>query len=169
MIQTILTPWDASGTLEVLTFSLDEETFALEALLVQEIVDLLPETVVPGARPLIGSVVNFRGRIIPIADLRVAFDMPRTDATVDSRIIVIEVELDGASTAIGIRADKVHEVATLRRDEAEEPPAVGMRWRRDYVRELVRAPHGMIVLPNIQSLFKPLSGGADPVAASTIH
>ena len=80
--------WDASGQLAVLTFDLDRETFAIEAVLVREILDLLPETAVPGASPLVGSVVNFRGRIIPIADLRLAFGMPRAEATVDSRIIV---------------------------------------------------------------------------------
>ena len=155
------TPWDEAGNLEVLTFDLGDETFAVEAMLVREILDLLPETRVPGAAPLVRSVVNFRGKIIPIADLRLAFAMPSAEATVDSRIVVIELELHGEPTQIGIRTDKVHEVATLNRSASEEPPAVGMRWRRDFVRELVRRPTGIVVLPDLFAIFASHSSAGD--------
>lgn len=164
------TQWDEHGQIEVLTFDLGEERLALEAMLVREIVDLLPETQVPGAATLVGSIANFRGRIIPIADLRLAFGMPAADATVDSRIVVIETELEGEAVQIGIRTDKVHEVASLRRDNREEPPTVGMRWRRDYVRDLVRTPDGVVVLPDLPVIFRSFLGGGDPAAVhSTIH
>lgn len=159
------TPWTAAGELEVLTFDLGAETLALEAMLVREIVDLLPETPVPGATGLVGSIANFRGKIVPIADLRPAFGMPTAEPTVDSRIVVIETELDGEAVPLGIRTDKVHEVTTLHRDASEEPPAVGLRWRRDYVRELVRAPEGVIVLPDLQAIFRNHAAG-DGSAAS---
>lgn len=162
--------WDANGQLEVLTFDLEKETFALEAVLVREILDLLPETVVPGAAALVGSVVNFRGRIIPIADLRLAFGMPRAEATVDSRIVVIEIDLEGEAIQIGVRTDKVHEVTSLDQVASEEPPAVGMRWRRDFVRALVRQADGVIVLPDLPSIFHSLSGDGDHAgSASTVH
>lgn len=158
-MQDTLTPssaanWDNEGQLEVLTFDLAGETFALEAMLVREILDLLPETIVPGASPLVRSVVNFRGKIIPIADLRLAFDMSAAENTVDSRIIVIEIDIDGEPTQIGIRTDKVHEVATLSQADAEKPPVVGMRWRREFVHELVRQPGGIVVLPNLGAIFE---------------
>ena len=63
-----MTAWTDDGELEVLTFGLGGETFALEAVLVREILDLMPETQVPGADRLAASVINFRGRIIPLAD-----------------------------------------------------------------------------------------------------
>ena len=154
-----MTHWDATGGLEVLTFDLGSETFALEAVLVREILDLLPETAVPGALALVGSVVNFRGKIIPIADLRLAFGLPSAESTMDSRIVVVELDVDGVPTQIGIRTDKVHEVATLHRDASETPPTVGLRWRRDFIRELVRTPQGVIVLANIARIFDPLLGG----------
>jgi purine-binding chemotaxis protein CheW len=158
------TPWDDQGHLEVLTFDLQNETFALEAAMVREILDLLAETAVPGAQPLVGSVVNFRGKIIPIADLRLAFGMPAADSTVDSRIIVIELELDGETTQVGIRADRVNEVTTFQRSASEVPPAVGMRWRRDYVRELVRRESGVTVLPDLSAIFGAVvMDGALPV------
>lgn len=159
---TTPTPWDAQGQLEVLTFDLQGETLALEAFLVREIVDLLPETPVPGALPLVGSVVNFRGRIIPVADLRLAFGMAAADATVDSRIVVIEIELDGETIQLGIRTDKVHEVTTLHHAASEQPPQVGMRWRRDYLRELVRRDEGVVLLPDLPAIFRSLDAPARP-------
>ena len=156
------TPWDEQDQLEVLTFDLQGETLALEAFLVQEIVDLLPETPVPGALPLVGSVVNFRGRIIPVADLRLAFGMAAAEATVDSRIVVIEIELDGENVQIGIRTDKVHEVTTLHRDASEAPPLVGMRWRRDYLRELVRRDQGVVLLPDLPAIFRSFDAPVRP-------
>ncbi|MHA6718106.1 chemotaxis protein CheW [Sphingomonas sp. RS6] len=163
------TQWDAHGNLEVLTFDLGEETFALEAMLVREILDLLPETSVPGAAPLVRSVVNFRGKIIPIADLRMAFAMPQTEPTVDSRIVVIEIELGGEPTQIGIHTDKVHEVTTLNQTASEDPPAVGMRWRREFVRELVRRPTGIVVLPDLFAIFACHSMAGAAPSSSTVH
>jgi purine-binding chemotaxis protein CheW len=157
--------WDNAGRLEVLTFDLEGETFAIEATDVREILDLLPETIVPGASSLVGSVVNFRGKIIPIADLRLAFGMSRAEATADSRIVVIEIEIDGETVQIGIRTDKVHEVATLARECGEDPPAVGLRWRRDYVRCLVRRPDRVVILPDLPVIFHSLLGGHEPALA----
>lgn len=157
-----LTPWDEHDQLEVLTFDLQGETFALEAFLVQEIVDLLPETPVPGALPLVGNVVNFRGRIIPVADLRLAFGMAAADATVESRIVVIEMELGGERIQLGIRTDRVHEVTTLHRGASEPPPMVGMRWRRDYLRELVRRDENVVLLPDLPAIFRSLDAPARP-------
>jgi len=98
MEDTTETQWDEDGRLEVLTFDLQAEKFAVEAVLVREILDLLPETVVPGADRLVASVANFRGKIIPIADLRLAFGLPSAESTMDSRIVVVELDVDGVPT-----------------------------------------------------------------------
>lgn len=162
------TPWDQNGQLEVLTFDIGDERLAIEAVNIREILDLLPETWVPGAPALVASVVNFRGKIIPIADLRVAFGMP-TDQDVtsgidhpatDHRIVVIETELEGEPLQIGLRADKVHEVAILERSDSCEPPVLGMRWRREFVRELVRHPQQVIVIPDLPTIFSTLAEAA---------
>ncbi len=163
------TSWDEGGELEVVTFDLGPDTFALEAAMVREILDPLPETPVPGASPLVGSVVNFRGKIIPIADLRRAFGLGEAAATADSRVIVIELDAAGEPLQFGLRTDKVHEVATLSRDASEAPPAVGMRWRRDYVRELVRRGDDVVVLPDLSAIFQPLLGNGDAPLPATLH
>lgn len=156
--------WNYADEVEVLTFDMNGETFALEAVIVQEILDLLPETAVPGAQPFVASVINFRGKVIPLADLRLAFGMVATEATIDSRIIVIEIDLDGERTLVGLRTDKVNEVTTLARTASEPPPSIGMRWRADYINCLVKRGGEFIILPNLQALFS--SRHETPGAAS---
>ncbi|UWM80587.1 chemotaxis protein CheW [Rhizobium sp. WSM1274] len=145
--------WSYAEEVEVLTFDLNGETFALEAVIVQEILDLLPETAVPGSQPFVASVINFRGKVIPLADLRLAFGMEAAEATIDSRIIVIEIDLQGEQTLVGLRTDKVNEVTTLAKSASEAPPSIGMRWRADYINCLVKRGGEFIILPNLQAIF----------------
>jgi purine-binding chemotaxis protein CheW len=151
------------GELEVLSFELQGEVFALEATLVQEILDVLPETAVPGAPPLVGGVINFRGKVIPLADLRVAFGMEASDAGIDSRIVVIEMDIQGERTLIGLRTDRVREVTTLALASSEAPPSVGMRWRPDFIRRLIKRGGEFIVIPDLAAIF---SSSGEALAAS---
>lgn len=145
--------WTQANEIEALTFDVSGETFALDASIVREILDLLPETAVPGARPFVGALVNFRGRIIPLADIRFAFGMARAEPTIDSRIIVVELEIEGAPCLVGLRADKVNEVRTLTRDASEPPPRVGMKWRAELVDCLIKHGESVIIFPDLQALF----------------
>jgi len=142
-----------NGAVDVLTFDLDGEVFAIEATLVQEVVDKAPETLVPGAPAFVDAVINFRGRIIPLADLRLAFSLDVRDASLDSRIIVIAHEMEGESTLIGLRADKVYEVTTLNEAATETPPRIGLRWRQDFVHCLAKRDEDIIVVPDLSAIF----------------
>ena len=146
-------PIQPHDEVEMLSFDLSGETFALEADLVREILDIPAETQVPGAAAFVSAVINFRGKVIPVADLRLAFALDRRAATLDSRIVVIELDLDGDPTLIGLRADKVHEVSRLSWAEAEAVPAIGMRWRQDYVRRVGRRGEAPIVIPDLSKIF----------------
>jgi purine-binding chemotaxis protein CheW len=145
--------WKGEDEISVLTFGLSGETFAIEAIMVQEILDLLPETRVPGARAYVGSVVNFRGKVIPLADVRLAFGLESGGTTIDSRIIVVELMIDGEETLVGIRTDRVFEVTSLARSASEPPPSVGMRWRPDYIDCLVKRGGEFIIIPNLDAIF----------------
>jgi purine-binding chemotaxis protein CheW len=145
--------WDENEELEVLTFSIAGETFAIEAILVQEILDLLPETAVPGSKPYVGSVINFRGKVIPLADIRLAFGLAASEKTIDSRIIVIELMLENELTLIGLRTDRVFEVTTFSRSASEAPPSVGMRWRSDYINCLIKRGTEFVILPKLTTIF----------------
>ncbi|KQZ50375.1 chemotaxis protein CheW [Rhizobium sp. Root149] len=145
--------WGNAEELEVLTFDIAGEMFALEAIKVQEILDLVPETSVPGAKAFVASVINFRGKVIPLADIRLAFGMEATRTTIDSRIIVIQLDIEGEPTLVGIRTDKVNEVTTLMKSAGEPPPSVGMRWRPDFIDCLVRRGGEFIIIPNLHTIF----------------
>lgn len=155
--------WDAHGGLEVLTFDIGGESFAIEAALVREIVDPLPETIVPGAPALVDTVVNYRGRIVPVADLRVAFAMEPAPDTADSRIVIVDLPLGDEAVLLGLRSDHVHEVVTLAQASSEAAPSVGVRWPRAYVRRLVRWRDDLIVLPDLPAILAPALG-ADSAA-----
>lgn len=152
-----------TGALQVLTFDLDGETFALEAVLVREVLDVAGETRVPGAPPFVDAVINFRGRVIPLADLRLAFGLERAANTLDSRIVVIEHELDGEPALVGLRADKVHEVTDIALADTEEAPRVGLRWRSDFIRCLARRDGDLIVVPDLSQIFTTRGGARGAV------
>lgn len=161
--------WTGAEQVEVLTFELNGELFALQAVAVQEIMDLTPETAVPGAGAFAGSVINFRGKVIPLADLRVAFGLERGEPTIDSRIVVIEIELSGEPTLVGLRTDKVHEVTTLARADSEAPPSVGMRWRPEFIQCLVKRDGEFIVVPDLQTIFNQHQDARQAAASTTRH
>jgi purine-binding chemotaxis protein CheW len=160
--------WDTDGQLKVLTFNLSGETFALEANFVCEILDLLPETMVPGSASIAGSVINFRGSVIPVADLHLAFDLDRQTSTLDSRFIVIELECGEETCLIGLKADKVHEVTTLDRSATEAAPRIGTRWRQDFIRCLAKRSGDFIVVPNLPRIFA-ICGQSTGLAGTTQH
>lgn len=143
-------PWRA---LKVLTFALDDDVFAVEAAAVREILDLVPVTDVPNARPLVGGLINVRGTVVPLADLRVAFGMARRPPTVDTRIVVIEIDLDGEPTVLGLVADKVHEVTELAASSLEETPRIGMRWRAEFIRCIGKRNDGFVIVPDMRRIF----------------
>ena len=154
--------------LEVLTFDLASETFALEAVLVREVLDKSPETYVPGAPAFADSVINFRGRIIPLADLRLAFGLETSGSSNDSRVIVIEFEIDGEAALLGLRADKVYEVTTIPDAATEAAPRLGTRWRPDFIRRLAKRNDDIIVLPDLATIFAA-RGRADGAVVPLHH
>jgi len=145
--------WGTDNQLQVVTFDMQGETFAIEASLVREILDRIPETAVPGSAPLVGGVINFRGRVIPLADLHLAFSLSLGSATDDSRVIVIQFDMEGEACLVGLKADKVHEVTTLERASTEAAPRIGMRWRQDFIRCLAKRGGDFIVVPDLERIF----------------
>ena len=159
--------------LEVLTLCLDKQKFALEASHVREILDLVPVTEVPTAGAFVHGLINVRGKVVPLADMRTKFGMEQKPPTIDTRIVVIEINLDGDQTTIGLLADKVYEVTELAATVLEETPKIGMLWRHEYIRCIGKADDDFIVVLDIGAIFgaakkdKPeLPGGGEPVRAA---
>lgn len=139
--------------MRALTFRLQDEIFAIEACMVREIMDVPPVTRVPKAPGFAGGLVNVRGRVVPLADLRVAFGMDRSPVDADTRVMVIEIDLDGEPAIVGVLADRVHDVTDLDLGTLEEAPRVGMRWRADYIRGVARRGDAFVILPDIAHIF----------------
>jgi purine-binding chemotaxis protein CheW len=148
-----MTKWNGNRALEVLTLELEGEIFAVEALHVREILDLVPITDVPGGPPFVNGLINVRGKVVPLADLRVRFGMEQKPPTVDTRIVVLELELDGEPVIAGIRADKVHEVVEVAASDLREAPKVGMRWRPEFIRCIGKRGDDFIVVLDIENVF----------------
>lgn len=148
-----MTRWGGERSLEILTLALDGEVFAVEAECVREILDLVAVTEVPNARPFVGGLINVRGKVVPLVDLRVKFGMPLHPPTIDTRIVVIEVDLDGEATVIGIRADKVYEVTEVAAAALEETPRIGMRWRAEFIRCVGKRADDFIIILDIERVI----------------
>ena len=138
---------------QVLMLGLAGEMFALDARQVREILDPIPVTRVPGAQPYVSSVLNVRGKVIPLADLRVRFGMPPASITPDSRFIVLEIDLAGEPTTIGIVADKVYEVTDLDTTTLQKAPPIGMRWRPEFIAAIAKWKDEFIIVPNMKKIL----------------
>lgn len=153
-----------TGAMRALTLRLQDEIFAIEAESVREILDLVPITEVPNAPAFVGGLINVRGRVVPLADLRVVFGMERPPPNQDTRIVVIEVDLDGEPAIVGILADKVHDVTDIEAAAIQDAPRVGMRWRPDYVRAIGKRNGGFVVIPNLNRIFETQGRRSAPLA-----
>ena len=138
---------------QALMLGLAGEVFAVDARQVREILDPAPVTRLPGAKPYVAGVMNVRGKVIPLADLRLRFGMPPAPVTADSRFIVLEIELDGEPTTIGIVADKVYEVTELDASTLQKTPPVGMHWRPEFVAGIAKWRDEFIVLPDMAKIL----------------
>lgn len=148
----------ADRSLVVLTLQLQGEKFAIETRQVREILDPVHVTAVPGADPAVDGLINVRGRVVPLADLRLVFGMPRQTAGIDARIVVIEVEVDGDPTTIGIRADKVNAVTELAAASLEATPRIGLRWDPEFITCMGKRDGDFIAVLDMGRIFSRLLG-----------
>ena len=155
----------ARQTMNALTLRLQDEIFAVEAEGVREILDLVPITHVPNAPPFVNGLINVRGRVVPLADLRVVFGMKRPPPDVNTRIVVMEVDIAGEPTIVGTLADDVHEVTEIEAAAIEEAPRVGMRWRSDFVRGIGKRNGSFIIIPDLEQIFTSNIGNSMPAVS----
>lgn len=148
-----------TSTAQYITFKLGDELFAINVGQVREVLDLTQITKVPTAPDYMRGVVNVRGNAIPVVDLRLKFGLPKKEDTVQTRIVVLELELDGENVVLGGLADSVHEVIELEPTQIEEPPRIGMRWRTDLIHGMGKRGDQFIIILDITKVFSA-DGGA---------
>ena len=108
-----------------LTFTLGKEEYGLGILSVREIIGVMEITAVPHTPPYIKGVINLRGRVIPVMDLRLRFGMPESEYTERTCIIVVEVPSPSGPFQVGMVVDSVSEVSNITAAEIEPPPSLG--------------------------------------------
>jgi purine-binding chemotaxis protein CheW len=116
-----------AGSTQYLTFRLEEELFALDIGKVREVLDFTTITKVPQAPDYMRGVINLRGSVVPVLDLRLKFEMAMAEQTVNTCVIIVEVEIEGKRVVMGAMVDAVQEVLDLETEQIEPPPRLGSK------------------------------------------
>jgi purine-binding chemotaxis protein CheW len=136
-----------------LTFSLEKEEYGIGILKVKEIIGMMPITSIPRTPEFVKGVINLRGKVIPVLDLRAKFEMETIAYTERTCIIVVEIDSDEATILIGIVVDAVCEVLNIREEEVEETPKFGTRLKHDYILGMAKRDGGVKILLNIDRVL----------------
>lgn len=137
-----------------LTFTLAAEEYGISILKVKEIIGLMAITMVPQTPGYVKGVINLRGKVIPVVDLRLKFGMPAMEYTERTCIIVVEIRADAASILIGIVVDAVSEVLNIKMGDIEETPNFGSRLQTDYILGMAKAGEGIKILLDIDRVLR---------------
>lgn len=116
-----------------LTFSLTAEEYGVPVLKVREIIKMMDITVVPQVPHYVRGVINLRGKVITVIDLRLKFGFAAQEQTDETAIVVVEVKVDGGKVLMGVVVDSVSDVLNIQADEIEDTPAFGDRVSTDYL------------------------------------
>jgi len=140
-------------TTQYLTFKLDAEVFALDISKIREVLDFTSITRVPRTPEFMRGVINLRGSVVPVIDLRMKFGMAKTEKTVNTCIIITEVTVDNATTVVGALADSVQEVLDLRPDHIEPAPKIGTRLNTVFIKGMGKRDNNFIIILDIDKVF----------------
>ncbi|NVM21191.1 MAG: purine-binding chemotaxis protein CheW [Desulfobacterales bacterium] len=139
-----------------LTFALADEEYGIGILKVKEIIGMMTITTVPQTPEFVKGVINLRGKVIPVGDLRLRFGIEASDYTERTCIIVVELEGtgDGAGVVqIGIVVDSVSEVLSIKGDEIEDTPTFGTEYNTDYILGMAKIEGGVRILLDIDQVL----------------
>jgi len=132
-----------------LTFALGREDYGLEILKVREIIGMMNITAVPQVPAYVKGVINLRGKVIPVIDLRLKFGMPSIDTTAETCIIIVNLK----DILIGIIIDKVKEVLDIKQEKIEATPNFGSNIHTDYILGIGKINDSVKILLNIEKVL----------------
>lgn len=136
-----------------LTFTLADEEYGIGILKIKEIIGMMPITSVPQTPDFVKGVINLRGKVIPVVDLRRRFGMDAIDYTERTCIIVVEIQGQTGTVMIGIVVDSVSEVLNIKKEDVEETPAFGTRVNTDYIFGMAKIEGGVKILLDIDKVL----------------
>jgi purine-binding chemotaxis protein CheW len=147
--------------IDVVTLRLGGEHIAIPATLLREIMEPVPVTRVPTASAFSKGLINVRGSVVPLTDLRVPFCMPAAETTSDTRFIVLDLTIDDAALTVAVSADKVETVSPLDPGQIDPIPEVGTLWPPEFVRGICKLGKDFVLLPDLHRIFQAFSATGD--------
>ncbi len=141
------------NTIQYLAFKLGSEVYAVDVAKVREILDFPPITKVPRTPDFMRGVINLRGSVVPVVDMRLKFGMTMTEKSVNTCIIVVEALLDNELTTIGAIADSVQEVVELDPSQIEPPPKIGSRLKVEFLKGMGKVGEHFLMILDIDKVF----------------
>ncbi len=151
MDQAVKAMADKEG--KYLTFSLAKEEYGIGILKVKEIIGMMSITTVPRTPGFVKGVINLRGKVIPVVDLRLKFGMEEIAYTERTCIIVVEISGQAGPVLIGIVVDSVSEVLNVKGGDIEETPTFGARLDTDYILGMAKMNGGVKILLDINRVL----------------
>ncbi len=136
-----------------LTFSMADEEYGIGILKIKEIIGMMPVTTVPQTPKFVKGVINLRGKVIPVIDLRLRFGMESIDYTERTCIIVVEIKGDAGTVQIGIVVDSVSEVLNIKGEDIEETPTFGAKLNTDYILGMAKIERNVKILLDIDRVL----------------
>ena len=151
MDQAVKAMADQEG--KYLTFSMADEEYGIGILKIKEIIGMMPITTVPQTPEFVKGVINLRGKVIPVMDLRLRFGMEAIDYTDRTCIIVVEIEGTAGTVQIGVVVDAVSEVLNVNGEDVEETPTFGAKLNTDYILGMAKMDGGVKILLDIDRVL----------------
>jgi purine-binding chemotaxis protein CheW len=141
------------ATTQYLTFKLEDEVYATDIAQVREVLEYSKVTKVPRTPDYMRGVINLRGRVVPVLDLKLRFGMNRTEQTVNTCIIIVEVNMEGDKMVIGALADSVQEVIEMDPSVIEPAPKIGTKLNTDFIRGMGKRDEQFVIILDIDKVF----------------
>ncbi|MFO8002508.1 MAG: chemotaxis protein CheW [Marinilabilia sp.] len=132
-----------------LSFRLGEEVFALHVSKVLKILEMTEITEVPRSPDYMRGVINLRGNVLPVIDLRVKFGMPQAEWTKTTCILVVESEIKGEAVRVGLLVDAVKAVQKINDEDILPPPTIGSKFRSEFISGMTRLDEKFFMILNI--------------------
>jgi len=151
MDQAVKAMTDREG--KYLTFTMAEEEYGIGILKIKEIIGMMPITTIPQTPDFVKGVINLRGKVIPVVDLRLRFGMEAIDYNERTCIIVVEIEGQAGTVMIGIVVDAVSEVLNIKGEDIEETPTFGAKLNTDYILGMAKMEGGVKILLDIDRVL----------------
>lgn len=141
---------------QYLSFRLDGELFAIDVSCVREVIDRTEMTRIPRMPEFMRGVINLRGNVVPVVDLQMKFGIGQVAMTVDTCIVVLEVNMDEEATVVGALVDAVQEVFELGPSQIEPPPKMGARLNTEFIEGMGRLDDEFVILLDADRVFSAL-------------